>query len=302
MDIKNQILKNDNNLKIKYFNTESLPKAKNLLSISPKDKDNFHRFSYKLYKFNEINRKSKKDSSLYCNTKDLFSNIIIKNYNKKSYIKNLNELNLNTESINSSNNFTKTITYFYSPEHSGKTSLKTIYKNTHRNKYYSLKKNNFLPKMTLTNFRKNKDISSPYNNKDNLNLCLVPLLYFHRNSHSKIKKRGEINSKEVNNKNTFTKSDCSSKKNIINKELQKTKNNIKIRTRKVYVESKTEENDMKPKIRFINLIRELLEETLKINKMFAFFNKQIKDKEKTIKFVGKQRNNSKGNTINDVNF
>ena len=41
---------------------------------------------------------------------------------------------------------------------------------------------------------------------------------------------------------------------------------------------------MKPKYRFINIKKELLEETTKINKMFISFGKQIKQIEKEIKF------------------
>ena len=47
--------------------------------------------------------------------------------------------------------------------------------------------------------------------------------------------------------------------------------------------SETEENDMKPKIRFINLKKELLDETFKINRMFGNYRKQIIEKEKEIK-------------------
>ena len=47
--------------------------------------------------------------------------------------------------------------------------------------------------------------------------------------------------------------------------------------------SETEENDMKPKIRFINFKKELLDETLKINKMFGNYRRQIIEIEKEIK-------------------
>jgi len=44
-----------------------------------------------------------------------------------------------------------------------------------------------------------------------------------------------------------------------------------------------EENDMKPKIRFINLKKELIDENLKINKMHGIFQKQILEAEKILK-------------------
>ena len=44
---------------------------------------------------------------------------------------------------------------------------------------------------------------------------------------------------------------------------------------------------MKPKIRFMNLKRDLLEENFKINKMFTDFNREIAEKEKSLKFIGK---------------
>ena len=61
--------------------------------------------------------------------------------------------------------------------------------------------------------------------------------------------------------------------NILNKYLKK-KNKRR---------SETEENDMKPKMRFINLKKDLLDETLKINKMFGNYRRQIIEIEKEIK-------------------
>ena len=64
------------------------------------------------------------------------------------------------------------------------------------------------------------------------------------------------------------------KRNTILNEFLKKKNKRR---------SETEENDMKPKIRFINIKKDLLDETLKINKMFGTYRKQIIQKEKEIK-------------------
>ena len=61
---------------------------------------------------------------------------------------------------------------------------------------------------------------------------------------------------------------------------------------KTNMDSRTDENDMKPKFRFINLKKDLLEENLKINKMFAEFNREISEKEKSLKFIGKHKFNN----------
>ena len=67
-------------------------------------------------------------------------------------------------------------------------------------------------------------------------------------------------------------------------------NIFKLKLKKESSDSKTEENDMEPKIRFNNLKKELLQEKLKINKMFIDFSKQISDKEHTIRINGMRRN------------
>ena len=46
---------------------------------------------------------------------------------------------------------------------------------------------------------------------------------------------------------------------------------------------------MKPKIRFLNMKKDLEEENLKINRMFVEFNKEILEKEKLLKFIGKNK-------------
>ena len=75
---------------------------------------------------------------------------------------------------------------------------------------------------------------------------------------------------------------------MINNNLEKNNKNKNKILNNLFFENKrrseTEENDMKPKYRFINIKKELLEETTKINKMFISFGKQIKQIEKEIKF------------------
>ena len=138
------------------------------------------------------------------------------------------------------------------------------------------------------------------NNK--VNLCLVPLFHLYNNKFTKfnnkknnnILKNNLFNNKYDVTKNiiseTLTKTDFSSQHNIKNDSLKKMSNIFKIKAKKESSDAKTEENDMEPKIRFNNLKKVLLQEKLKINKMFIDFSKQISDKEHLIRINGKRRN------------
>lgn len=195
MEIKNnKNSKNNSKTKIQYLKTETIPKPKNLLSISPKYVDNLHRLSYKLYKLNEKNRTTTKNNTNFYNIKDLFSNILVKNYKRKHYIKTLNELNMNTESINSTNNYTNTINNFYTQTtSSGRSSIKRFHKKIPRSNCNSFKRYVFLPKMKLNSFKKMNNFFSPENQKkEKINLCLVPLFKTIRNSRGKSKRREKI--------------------------------------------------------------------------------------------------------------
>ena len=103
----------------------------------------------------------------------------------------------------------------------------------------------------------------------------------------KTDKKEQRNINENNNKKKIKKQKLNYlKENFpIQKNLNKNKNKI---LNNLFFENKrrneTEENDTKPKYRFINIKKELLEETTKINKMFISFGKQIKQIEKEIKF------------------
>ena len=273
------IIKNN----IKYLATEPNIKSKRLLFFSPIIKEKLHKLNYKLYKYNELNRKTNKRNLSKVNEKDLFSNILIKN--KKYYIKNLYQLNTDSESIDNNNNYIKTLNNFHTHDNIFKHTMKVFPKSIHRNKFYSLKKTNYLPKMTCSNYIKNhnENISSINNhNKEKINLCLVPLLQLYKKKFKEQKNKCKIN---LNKRAISENNNSYYNKNIYTKLKNKWKNRMK----KDLLESKTDENDMKPKIRFMNLKKELLEQTLKINRMFVVFNKQIKEKEKTIQFIGKFR-------------
>ena len=311
MDIKNIKLNNDNKMSKKYYKTESIPKAKDLLSITSQCIDNLHLLSYKLYKLYEKSRKDGKNNSHFCNKKDLFSNILVKNYNKEQYVKNLNELNINIESTSSNTVNTNTINNFYSRTVSGTSSTK-IFRNNQRNNSNSFKRIYFLPKMTLNNFKKMNNFLIPDDTKkekEKINLCLVPLFKTIWNSRGQSKKREKnkpLNIKTLYNNNDnniiINKIKASFSKKNFRKKLEKKKKFLTIRINKTNIDSNNEENDMKPKIRFINLKKDLKEETFKINKMFDFFNKQINEQQKKIQYIGKHMNNIKEiNNNNKIN-
>ena len=138
---------------------------------------------------------------------------------------------------------------------------------------------------------KNKD-SSNYkensNSNNKISLCLVPLIGLHKY---------KIQNKKKNNKNYISNNPLSEKRNSIYGKVVKTEPNSKKvvgndllrKNRKIYKIKMMKENDMEPKYRFTNFKKELLQETLKINKMFNDFNKQLSDKQKSIRFIGKHK-------------
>ena len=137
------------------------------------------------------------------------------------------------------------------------------------------KTNNYLPNRNIGNISKRKNNRIFYeksikNNTNNQKLCLVPVFLFHKN---KIKKN-EIDLINV-------------RKNIYSAKSSKRKNTNRILNdflnKKNKRRNETEENDMKPKIRFINFKKDLLDENLKINKMFGNYQRQIIELEKEIK-------------------
>ena len=182
--------------------------------------------------------------------------------------------------------------------------MKTLQQKLHKNKLYTFKKsnffdlNNFSPKMTFVKSRINTYenlIPIKNKNKSREKLCLVPISKLDKNKtkyrNNLINENGEINN------NDYKKYNSTYNKNI----YKKLKNIWKKRMNNIMLESKSDENDMKPKIRFINLKKDLMEQTLKINKMFIAFNKQIKEKEKNIRNIGKIRFKKKveNNNINN---
>ena len=301
MEVSNQLIKN----KYEYNRSNNIKtnlnlKQRSISSFSNEDvKDIMQKFHYKLYKYNELNKISNKNYYLSKN-ENLFSNIIVKNYNKK-----LKEF----KSIPQTNDkFLKTINDF----HRKHKIIKNRKNQKIHNKNFSTPESlHILPKMNSIKYDRNiinnkinrtldKNKDKTENNK--VNLCLVPLIHlynykftkYNNKKNNNILKNNAFNSKYDITKNiiseTLTKTDFSSQHNIKNDSLKKMSNIFKVKLRRESSDSKTEENDMEPKIRFNNLKKELLQEKLKINKMFIDFSKQISDKKHIIRINGKRRN------------
>ena len=127
---------------------------------------------------------------------------------------------------------------------------------------------NYFPGKRIKNIIFKKAI----NETDNKNLCLAPI-YFFLKKKSRKNKINNINIRKNLSSSKPLQKKNQNQNNILNKFLEK-KNKRR---------SETEENDMKPKMRFINLKKDLLDETLKINKMFGNYRRQIIEIEKEIK-------------------
>lgn len=282
MDLSNNLIKVNNNGEIKYYKTETNFKQSNFPKFHSMNKNIMKIFNYRLFKINESNKFLNRNKLCKHNSKDLFSNILVKNFNNNS-IKKIHFLNENSMNNNSKNE-DKITNYFNSQQNSIKNSMRTIPKHNNRIKYHSPKLNDIITK-------------KKFNNKidDKIKFGLFPLYYLNKNRGKFLYKKKFLNNNlyiekiDYNNKNIDF--DFLSKTNYTNNKgfLKKTKNKLNILKKKDNSDTKTEENDMKPKIRFINLKKDLLEENLKINRMFADFHKEIAEKEKSLKFIGKHK-------------
>jgi len=295
--------------KPKYLKTESNSKIKDFLSSSNTNKEIIHKFNYKLYKLNELNKINNINYSHHFNREEYLSGNIDYNMNKIISIKNLKEYNSNSNSRTKDINFIKTINFFHpkypETDHSEKNLKNTLYKSNYMFKYFSPKNKSNLPRRIFNlinnnktnhsldkSISKNKDSSNYKDNSNNSNkisLCLVPLIGLHKY---------KIQNKKNNSKNYISNNAHSEKNNLYGKVVKTEPNSKKVvgndllrKNRKIYKIKmmKENENDMEPKFRFTNFKKELLQETLKINKMFNDFNKQISDKQKSIRFIGKHK-------------
>ena len=144
------------------------------------------------------------------------------------------------------------------------------------------RKNNYILTTMYTN-NSNISLSNKINNNisinknknqiNNHNMCLVPLFYHKHKLYEK-----EISLKSSNEKFFINHKNYKNHYNGFLERKKFGKNIIENKKR-----NEAEENDMKPKIRFINLKKDLIDENLKIYKMYGTFQKQILEAEKILK-------------------
>ena len=275
-NLKMDLISNKVNKKIKHFKTENNLKGKYSYNFSS-DKNLFTKFKYRLFKLNIKKRLLNMNNIQHFNDKDLFTNILVKNYNKGNNINNLhNNINVYARSTN----------YINKQNNSNKNSFKDL-------------NNKNILRMKTSPVSKIMHIKKQKNRINNINLALIPLNDINKNKCIKLNKKriflkdGLYNNKgELFKKNDiydkFIKTNYTSTYKVLFKNQKKF---LKKREQKEKgsLDSKNEENDMKPKIRLINLKKDLLEENLKINRMFADFNREIAEREKSLKFIGKHK-------------
>lgn len=228
---------------IKYFRTESNYKKNNLYL------DKINQFSYSLFKINDENRKK------FLNNKEILLDAVITNYTNSNNIRFSNIVN----DDNKKNNY----------------NLKSM--NNSFNNFLKDSKNKSTKNssMGFNIFSKNnKELFPELNNKDNKEtnnqqLILVPVFFHNKNKLKKNENNFLDSIKVLSSANSLQKK----KRNTILNEFLKKKNKRR---------SETEENDMKPKIRFTSFKKDLLEENQKINKMFITFQRQLIKKKRLL--------------------
>ena len=226
-NFKKEILKILNDKKIKNFNNESNLKSKNNSNYPSSKNTIIHKFTYKLFLFNEKNRKSSKNNIQHINAKDLFRNIIVKNFKKKYYNNNI-ILNTNSKISNFSKNDTKTTNYLNSQYNSSKSSMKIIPKYINRIKYHSPDVKTILTKNN--NIKKKND--------NNIKLGFIPLYHLYNNKEKKINRKKFIENNEWCEKENLYKynkdNDTLSKTNTCNNRmlLKKSKKFFNIKKKK----------------------------------------------------------------------
>lgn len=290
---------NNSNIKVKYLNTESNLRIKQFPFVYTLKGDIIHKFNYRLFKFNEINKEKNINKYFSCDKNDLQSIINIRNFNRnKISIKNLKQFNSNYKHKNLNKTFINTMNYFFTQPNNDKSKNNNLIK-IQRNKPFSSKYRNYLQKMEFNKNnedrsesfdRKNYKIYNKQNDKKEINFCLIPLFYKHKIRNNKYKNNKKYiksvlyNKLEKNiniNNNIFANLNTSQQKKNRIKLLNRKKNNI-FKLKNKSLDLKADENDMETKVRFANLKKELLQETLKINKMFCDFDRKNADKVKKI--------------------
>ena len=277
-----------NNQNFKNIFNKDLTKLKSHLKKVKKtlsqDKSWITDFKRKLFRFNEINRHKSAKKNRTNTDDDLVSSLVIKNYKTDKTVpapKKYKTTLANKITFLKKNNGYNNINNYI--------SAKQLNSQNNTEKNYSQRKktkNNFF-KIVLKDEAENE--KNPKNS-----LFLLPILKSKKyKSYFKMGESVEsfsekLFSKKLNNKNS-TKGFSFEKK---------PKNNISINR---YYENNAEENDMKPNVRFKNLKKELHDETSKINKMFAGFNKEISKEEFLIRVIYNKMSNKRKKEKSNAN-
>ena len=147
--------------------------------------------------------------------------------------------------------------------------IKFIIKNNKNENNISINKETLIRRRNNSILNSHSQKGARINNKfNNLSLCLVPVLFHHKNNFNTCSTKGRNNYKPIYYNKTIN--DFLDRR-IFNKKFS-------INKRRTVIE----ENDMKPKIRFTNIKKDLLEENQKINKMFITFQRQLIKKKRLL--------------------
>ena len=148
-------------------------------------------------------------------------------------------------------------------------NIKFIIKNNKNENNISINKETLIRRRNNSILNSHSQKGARINNKfNNLSLCLVPVLFHHKNNFNTCSMKGRNNYKPIYYNKTIN--DFLDRR-IFNKKFS-------INKRRTVIE----ENDMKPKIRFTNIKKDLLEENQKINKMFITFQRQLIKKKRLL--------------------
>ena len=148
-------------------------------------------------------------------------------------------------------------------------NIKFIIKNNKNENNISINKETLIRRRNNSILNSHSQKGARINNKfNNLSLCLVPVLFHHKNNFNTRSTKRRNNYKPIYYNKTIN--DFLDRR-IFNKKFS-------INKRRTVIE----ENDMKPKIRFTSFKKDLLEENQKINKMFITFQRQLIKKKRLL--------------------
>lgn len=264
----------NNDLKLKKLFNSDIPKLKTHLKISKEplsqDKKKINDLKSKFFHLNEKNRRTFSKNIDKSIDDDLASSLLIKNYKIDKMSPTQKKFNI-----------TFTNKFINMKKNNGSYKINNHISLNQLNSQNNFEDNSQRRKSTKKTLKIILKHNTENEKNEKKNLFLLPVLKsVKRKLHFKI---GET----VDSFSDLFIPKKSQKKNLQNGfSLKKNlKNNIFINR---YYENNTEENDMKPNIRFKNLKKELQEETSKISKMFVGFNKEVSEEDFLIRIISKK--------------